>query len=80
MNFGDHGFRDIWILKENTLTRPCGWPRPLAGLLGQALNKQATQLGASRVLKEPGRSRAQDLVSAHEQFNEGFQKGHMALG
>lgn len=60
------------FLREKTLTRsrwPAKFPRQT---LGQSLNKEAAQSEASGPLKKPGYPGANYLVSADEQFNEGF--------
>lgn len=60
------------FLREKTLTRsrwPAKFPRQT---LRQSPNKEAAQSGASGALKKPGYPGAKYLVSADEQFNEGF--------
>lgn len=82
MNFGDRGFgRQIWISEgKDTNKTSVASQVPSLASRARALNKEATQSGAPGALKKPGHSGAKYLVSAHEQFNEGFQKGQMALG
>lgn len=80
MNLGTVVLEDrSGFLRAKTLTRS-GWPaKSPRRLSGRGLDKEATQSGRWG-LQEPGCPGAGSLVSAREQFNEGFQKAQKGPG